>query len=221
MTINHGHYLIRKDSKNDVIHVNSSRYGDWQAEDGKGALLYVPPRRMPAGATRYGVRFRMISSNYFSTDNAGHFAFILRGGVSHDPQTGAPTLFGRGFILGNVSELSARGNGIGPAPKLNRAAIETWHPGEGAVFGETTSSPELENGIEYSVSCMICDSSAHERGRVIDLAVDGNNWTNTFRARAFDHVGKSDGETAGLAVVEVFSRHSWMFRVFDFEEICI
>ena len=215
----HGSYILQRSEDQQTVRVKSTKYGSWvapSAPSNRAPLIAQQQTPLPNWVSEYRLSFFAIFTNYFGPQNKGHFAIVARGGHGDANSDGIPDLDGRGFIIGNVSQYPHGPGGSGPAPHPSCAVIESFWPGGNAVYGECCSSPELSNGVRYHFDLRVRDSGYKERGRIIELRIEGGG--EYYEHTMFDHLGKSKGDMAGFTILEVFSDHTWRVDITNLTE---
>lgn len=213
----HGSYTLSHAVSDASVAVVSSKYGAWGATRsprGWSPCLYSldPP---PAQFRLHRLEFTWNSTGYLVPENVGHVFVCLRSPALADfDSDGQLDLVGVGMVIGNVSGYPVLGGGSGPAPYPNAATIETFGGNTNALYGESTTSPQMHDGTDYRVSISSEDTRAGERGRLVRMSVAGPT-DAPFQCTLFDHRATYDGEHAAMIVGEAFGELAWTITLSD------
>lgn len=183
-------------------------FGTW---DGLAAVN----RPAPTPPTKHTLQFEFQSPDYFDPDNRGHFA------VAVTADQGPDHLIGRGITIGNVSQYGIHPSGCVQSPSPNRVTIESFWEGGNCVWGDVSSSPQLENNRRYRLTLQVSESTAAEPGRIVEYRLEQRiqnlYWRQIHESILFDP-SPVPTEYAGWFLLEVFSEHDWTMNFYNVTE---
>ncbi len=156
---------------------------------------------------RASLSFEFISHHYFSEANIGHLTIGI--GSVTDPETGAPSLQGKGIVIGNVSAYGCRGE-CTETDYTNTVAIESYWANGNCVYGQTTQYPcELEDNLNYRVEIQVFPGDALIRYALWCRKPFGK-WKKLYMSEINDQHFEQSTNRAGWWIGEVFSQHDWV-----------
>lgn len=110
------------------------------------------PSGLNSKAKLHRMRFDFISNKYFSNKPGGHIAFGIRGDLTLNSNGDPTSVYGRGFVIGNLSAASP--NISNPACQFRIAQIESFF-GNNQIFPETCSDSIFLDGRLYSLELLV------------------------------------------------------------------
>lgn len=162
------------------------------------------------------LQFEFESSNYFTDDNAGHFA------VAVSANSSSTQLVGRGLVIGNVSGYGQKKNGCATYAAGNRVVLESFWRGGNCVWGDISTSIKIVNNERYRLTLKTERSTADEAAKIMSYRLEqlvGDQWFEVSRAAIFDP--NAIPLEGGWFILEVFSTKPWEFRLYNVTETIV
>lgn len=204
--IEFGNYTFVKENTL-LTKISNPKFGEWY-----GSRIEL---NRPAWdkTNTHTLQFEFETSNYFTDDNAGHFAIAVAANSS------TSQLLGRGVIIGNVSGYGKRKAGCATYASGNRVILESfWRTGN-CVWGDVSTSVRLVNNERYRLTVRTERTSADEPAKVMSYRLEqsiGGNWQEIGRAMIYDP--NTIPLEGGWFILEVFSNKPWEMRLFNVVE---
>lgn len=205
LAASHGDYVLEK--RNDVITVESEKYGRWNTWIGDS-------KPWPKEAVSQTLSFEFETDSYFKEGNIGHLFLMLSADAPHK------YLNGRGVIIGNVSKYPASQGGCSPSGVKNAVVIETFWKTGNCVYGELSSSVPLVNDVRYKLTIVVEKTKVVEEGRITRYKLE-QKVGSIFKEISFSSVYENKPVVngyGGFTIGEVFSTHDWTFNIYNLEE---
>ncbi|WP_263139844.1 hypothetical protein [Pseudomonas sp. RIT-PI-AD] len=158
--------------------------------------------------------FEFSTPDYFSDADIGHLTIGI--GSITDPESGKPSLQGKGIVIGNLTEYGCNGS-CTQTDHPNTVAIESYWATGNCVHGQDTQYPlELQNDVGYRVEIGVSPVSETIR-YTLWTKTRQRKWKKLYTAHIHDPFFANSGNRAGWWIGEVFSVHAWSvkFRTID------